>query len=73
MKNLTSKIFSILFNISKVCIAPICGVELYEIFRTKTPDSPRSNLIDALFWSTFAVYYLSAWYISRHNRKINAD
>ena len=73
MKNLASKIIRVLFIVSSVCIVPISGVELYEIFRPKTAGDPRNNVVDAIFWSTFAVYYLCAWYMGRKKRTNNAE
>ncbi len=73
MKNLASKIIRVLFIVSSVCIVPISGVELYEIFRPKTAGDPRNDVADAIFWSTLAVYYLCAWYMGRKKRIINAE
>ena len=73
MKKLTSKIVRILFIVSSICIVPISGVELYEIFRVKTATHPRSNTVDAVFWSVLAVYYLCAWYMSRQKKAIIAE
>ena len=73
MKNLASKIIRVLFIVSSVCIVPISGVELYEIFRPKTAGAPRNNVVGAIFWGTFAVYYLCAWYMGSKKRTINAE
>lgn len=73
MNNLASKIIRVLFIVSSVCIVPISGVELYEIFRPKTAGDPRNDVADAIFWSTLAVYYLCAWYMGRNKKTIKAE
>ena len=64
MKKLTSKIVRILFIVSSICIFPVSGVMLYEIFSGVSGAHQRNNTVGVVFWSTLAVYYLCAWYMS---------
>ena len=45
--------------------------ELYEIFVVRAAYDPRRRVVEALFWSTFAVFHLCNWYVRKHKNTID--
>jgi hypothetical protein len=70
MKKHTSKIIRTIYIISSICMVVFGIAELYEIFIVRAASNPRRSIIEALFWSTFAVYHLCNWYIRKHRNEI---
>ena len=73
MKKLTSNIIRTIYILSSIVIIPIAAVELYEIISGSAAVDPHlRNIMDGIFWSTFAVHALSEWYVNKHKRTIKA-
>ncbi|MGN0616537.1 hypothetical protein [Ruminococcus flavefaciens] len=71
MKKHTSKIIRILYHISSILMVVFGTAELYEIFVVRAAYDPRRSVVEALFWSTFAVFHLCNWYVRKHKNTID--